>query len=203
MIIEDYKDLVPMDNSQKEKFMSFLTMILTPLINLGASVETMDMAFDLYNAAGNQLDVIGELVGVKRLLPYSLASPLVIDNGDGTTTRIYTNELEDEEYRLMIMLKIAKNEWNGTNQQLCDIYQMIFGQNYTFSYFDNQDSSVTFVVTGDISQRMVEMISATDNLIVPAGVGREVQIAGAQVEFDAYVATGVSGIEHIEQVFAT
>ena len=66
MDIEKYKLLIPNENYRKEKYMKFVEAVLTPVMNQGSLVESMEQAFDIYNAAGDQLDILGELVGIDR-----------------------------------------------------------------------------------------------------------------------------------------
>lgn len=53
---------------------AFLAMLLTPVDDLNACLSSMNAAFDIATAVGQQLDWIGQLVGISRTLPYVPAS---------------------------------------------------------------------------------------------------------------------------------
>ena len=56
-----YLNLVTYRNSTKEKYMKFVDMILEYPISLGAVTDSFLFAFDLENAAGVNLDTIGDV----------------------------------------------------------------------------------------------------------------------------------------------
>ena len=183
----DYLNLVPSDGSGKLKFMSFLDAILDHAIALGSTNESIGEAFDLSNAAGNQLDIIGDMVGVSRLLSY------VPENG--------TREMDDDEYRLAIQLKIARNEWDGTNGGAIDIYSDIFGEDISVTYEDNQDMSVNVIIDGFFTTREAEILNATGTLLVPAGITKTITTNGGTVDgYEIFTAAPVTGMEIFDKV---
>lgn len=179
MLIDAYKDLVPTNNITKPKFMGFLDAILTPAIQLGALVETLGYAFDLGNAAGDQLDIIGELVGVSRLLP---EKPSIGDR-----------LMNDEEYLMCIRLKIAQNEWDGTNESAINAYKDAMGDRITVTYVDNQNMSVDIIVSGTTTTREAEVLFLSDSLLVPAGTRACATSSDPNLRAGIRLATNVSG----------
>jgi len=144
-MINDYLDLVPSENREKEKFIAWLSVTLESVNSLKVLAEGMYTYFDLDNAIGVQLDIVGEIVGVGRELNFQ---PTV---GDPTIT-------DDVLYRKMIKGKIAKNHWNGTNEDLINIWQTIF-DDVVIILDDNQDMTVDIIVIGlgsQIEQELVE-----------------------------------------------
>lgn len=198
MDINAYLLLVPSENSNKEKFMKLLESILQPVAEEGVAVESMGDAFDLDNAAGDQLDVIGELVGVSRLLPYAPSAPLVVDNEN-----VYTREMTDEEYKLAIRLKIARNEWDGINESARKIYDTLFSGDTKVTFTDNQDSTITVNIMGDFTVRQAEILNATGFLLIPAGVGKTVNVIGGSVQMEEFFDMSVTGVEWIDSVVCT
>ena len=182
-----YLDLVPSGNSSKVKFMSVLRAVLQPAIEESSVIESLDDAFDLDNAAGDQLDVIGELVGASRLLPYSPVNPLVVDG-----ERIYTRLMTDDEYKLAIRLKIARNEWDGTNESAQRIYRELLNGDSRITFTDNQDATVNIDVVGSLDLRQVEILNATGYLLVPAGIGKLVNIINSVVEHKLLTGTSIT-----------
>lgn len=171
---EQYENLIPSKNYVKTNFMRYVDMVLELGTDFGSLLDNMDFAFDIDNAAGVQLDVIGELVGLKRLLTYAPT----------TDTRLMT----DEEYRAMLKLKIARNVWNGTNQGAQDIYKALNFDGAAIYLADNQDMSVYLHIEGTIAHRLAEIISSTDGLVVPAGVRKNIVVheEDSRDEFNFY-----------------
>lgn len=175
---EQYKNLIPSKNYVKTNFMRYVDMVLELGTDFGSLLDNMDFAFDIDNAAGVQLDVIGELVGLKRLLTYAPT----------TDTRLMT----DEEYRAMLKLKIARNVWDGTNQGAQDIYKALDFDGVTLYLADNQDMSVYLHIEGTIAHRLAEIISSTDGLVVPAGVRKNIVIHEPTSEFERVLYQGIA-----------
>ena len=171
----------------RSKFMAFLEAVLEVPIALGTTSESIGSAFDVNNAAGKQLDVIGELVGLPRVLPYAPATG--------------TREMSDEEYRLALMIKIAQNEWDGTNGNAVEIVHKYLSGNITVSFADMQNGTVEYNVTGDITTREVEILHAAGLLLVPVGVSTTVTAELGDVEdLETFVSCGVSGMEIADTV---
>ena len=176
-----YKNLIPVKNASKMRFMAYLDAVLDHGAALGTMMETMIDAFDIDNAAGTQLDTLGVLVGVSRLLSY------VPYTG--------TREMDDDEYRLAIRLRIARNEWDGTNQGIVDILSMMRMNGVSIDYCDNQDCTVTFTLYGGASTRQAEILNSAGLLPVPAGVSYTVEISTGNVTVDFSMDAGISGME--------
>lgn len=189
MNTEEYEILIPSQNSFKAKFMEYLRSILNPAVANASVVESFNLAFLIENAAGAQLDIIGNLVGASRILNYEPSYG--------------TREMDDDEYRMCILLTIARNEWDGTNESAIRSYRELLGNNVEISYFDNQDLSVRLVVSGSLSTRMIEIIRVGGYLLVPAGVGANVQIAASDIDVEVAAGVAVTGVLRHDFVIAT
>jgi hypothetical protein len=78
-----------------------------------AFAESIDAAFDLDLAVGVQLDVLGEIVGIPRTLPFQPnygISPV----------------LTDTDYRTLIKATIGKNQWDGQQDSLYPLWGNLF-----------------------------------------------------------------------------
>ena len=346
-----YLNLIPYKQFTKQKYMDFLRSIIDPAMGLHGVLGSFQYVFDLDNAAGKQLDIIGDYVGVSRVLPYSITATnhpysrqavavfsgsnlelsnsfatlpssgkyppgtnrsvliydlmskrtdgfecdvgeiigvkmsadfyserpafrvqlnlgdkrIETDDGNGHTivtetdgepcqitnwyqfypedtlifqkgityyfrvTHVYTDEemssvasfgtgipakceileydpfgdyeiedpriMSDEEYRLMIRMQIAKNNWDGTNKAAQEIYRNAFGTDAYIRYLDNQDGTVTISVNGDIPPRMIEIMNAQGNMLVPAGIGKTVAYDDSDVVIGALEGAAVTGVE--------
>jgi hypothetical protein len=112
--------------------MSLLEARLSLFADLWGCVDKLDVAFDLDNAVGNQLDVIGQYVGIKRLLTFQ--------------SKFEPPLLTDEYYRILIRAKIFLNHWDGTMEGIYNIWNNIF-PDYQLQVEDNQDMSMKVVVS--------------------------------------------------------
>ncbi|MEC4682388.1 MAG: DUF2612 domain-containing protein [Nitrospirota bacterium] len=120
--ISVYLDLVPSAN-QKPNFLAALSACVQPISDITAFLGTINADFDIDNAVGVQLDILGVIVGRTRalLLPVSGvffsfdSATLGFDGGiwqAGSVTELY--EIPDSQYRTVLRMKIANNQWDGS-----------------------------------------------------------------------------------------
>lgn len=179
MLIDSYKNLVPTNNYNKPKYMGYLDAILSPIIHMGAIVETVGHAFDVQSARGEQLDIIGELVGISRLLP--------------TPPTVGDRMMNDDEYLMCIMMKIAQNEWDGTNESAARLYNNVLGSRFNIYFTDNQNMSVDIIISGVNTVREGQILYLSNTLLVPAGVSYTVRFTDDKVNVSLKYAAGISG----------
>ena len=169
----------------KAKYMSFVDLILDQPLSGAAVTDSMLFAFNLDNACGVNLDILGDLVGISRLLSF------VPDVG--------TREMNDDEYRVMIRLKIARNVWDGRNETIAGIYRKIF-PDMNIAYIDNQDQTITMRVTGNFNWRILDILQKSGYILVPAGVRVNIIPEETDVEIHMYadvVEHGITVIDHV------
>ena len=163
MDIYGYLDLISSENSRQiwnkttqqyedSNYMKLLEAVLTPVMDLQETVQNTS-AFSASEAVGDQLDILGELIGVSRELPY------VRENG--------TSSMTDDEYSVMVQMKIAQESWNGENSDAASVYANVLENTMNVSYRDNVDGSVTIQV-GEVSQELAQMMYANNVYLVPA-----------------------------------
>jgi hypothetical protein len=154
---------------------------LIALQNLYSSIPA---EYDLDNAVGSQLDVIGQWVGISRILDspiknvyFSFDIPnLGFDNGlwmgpyDPSTGLV---NLPDDYYRLVIKAKILNNHWDGTKGQAYNIIQTIF-EPYGFLFYikDNADLTIDFglLTLNSENSLIVGLLRQGKFNIKPAGI---------------------------------
>ena len=164
--------------------MRFLEAILSPAMDIHNVVQHAE-AFDVRVAAGDQLDMIGAIVGVDRELPYIPAS------GEPNMT--------DDEYSIAIQLRIAQEAWNGSNNTAVEIYDRIVGESINIDYEDNGDCSVTINV--DLAaQNIAQVFSATSEFLVAAGVDKTVSVNDEPTSEIVYYGISVTGIEYEDSI---
>lgn len=131
--IATYLNRITSQHKIKPKYMALVAARLQPFIDLAECLESFDAAFDLENAVGKQLDVIGEYVGIKRLLNFQ--------------PQFSSALLPDPYYRMLIKAKISLNNWDGTVTGIKKLWGDIF-PNYTVTVVDNQDMTLNVQITG-------------------------------------------------------
>ncbi|HDR9029883.1 TPA: DUF2612 domain-containing protein [Burkholderia vietnamiensis] len=121
--ISDYTGLITSEHQPRPKFMAVIAAISQPIVDQINTLLGMPAQFDLDNAVGAQLDVVGEWVGISR----RVAIPLIeySDSGPVDPTPQITT-LDDDTYRLWILAKIAANNWDGTASSLASLLQLVF-----------------------------------------------------------------------------
>lgn len=150
-------------------------------------------AFDIETATGDQLDIIGEYVGLSRIVPIQvdrdyfvfddyempLTNPVgftsweeTLQNIDGSTYNYVLSvnswsTLEDSEYRLLLKLKVILNASSNTTYEIFSLLQDFFGNDLVF--FDGQDMTISYLVTSNI-QRIVSIAYDVGLLPKPMGV---------------------------------
>lgn len=181
-----YEDLVPTRNMMKPKFMELLRSVIGPGLELGAVTDSLVTAFDLDNAAGIQLDILGDLLGLSRVLN-------VVGEGQDPV-------MNDEEYRFALRMKALKNNWDGTNQGVAEICRVMAEYGISVKYTDNQNLTVSFDIDEEDDGRMEGILSQNNILPVPAGVDATVSYGGVIVETGMFSNAAVTGYAIEEQV---
>lgn len=124
--------------TESQKFLSYIRSLLSSSDELEAVFQKIAEQADIDKAEGVNLDVIGEIVGVSRIIPDSIAMQFFGFEGQpgaavfgeqdqlGVGARFReedepetaTSVLADPEYRMLIRAKIVKNHARGTNEDI-------------------------------------------------------------------------------------
>lgn len=113
MDINRYLNLITSEHREQPNFITWLSAPLQIADDTVTMLKEFDSKFDLDLAVGSQLDILGSIVGVERVVnfqPTGGISPI----------------LDDESYKLVIKAKIAQNQWDGTLPGLTSIWSSIF-----------------------------------------------------------------------------
>jgi hypothetical protein len=136
--------------------MATVTALLQPSNDIFELGVYIDDYFDLDEATGAQEDVIGEIVGQSRQMPFEL-----IATG--------TNVLDNEDYRTLLKAKIAKNLWKGGIADLEETWQNLFGERIKIK--DNQDMTIEVQLTDVPTEAVQELILRGQVVPKPQSVG--------------------------------
>lgn len=167
-----YLDLVTSEHSTKPKYMAWLSVLLTPLIDAIRLNEDVKKAFDLNTAIGAQLDIIGKWLEQSRQVNFQPT--------DGSSSI-----LSDNYYRTVLKAKVVKNQWKGTISNFYSFWNVLFkGQPLQIYLVDNQDMEpIAIIWSSSVDQMMQDLIA--NNYIVPkpAGLGLTVRRIDADTTF--------------------
>jgi hypothetical protein len=131
--IQRYLNLITSEHQNKPKFTAWLTAALSKIDDGAILANELNTHFDIDDAIGNQLDILGDIVGVKRTLSFQPT--------DGTSPI-----LDDDTYRLVIQAKILRNRWDGTIPQMYELWNSIF-PGTRLGIQDNQDMSADITIS--------------------------------------------------------
>lgn len=193
MDIMEYLDLIPIENTRKitvngeetdSNFMRFMETILAPVMSLQDLVSDAS-PFDAKQAVGNQLDIIGQYIGLSRLLPYIPAS------GD-----VY---LPDNVFMYAVWLRIAQESWTGKNVEVKKIYDEAVGELVNIGYNDLMDGSIEIEV-GVGSQDVAQAFSAAREYLIPAGIGSTIVISDTNLDTPVFYGISILSVEYEQTV---
>ena len=151
----DYLNVVTSEYRDKAKARAFLKAKIDFIEDLMKCLAGMPENFDLDKAVGKQLDILGEIIGASRIVSVS------------STEAFY---LTDEDYKIYIKSKIAKNVWNGEIDSLQNVWYELFGK--YLGIVDNQDMSINVYIIGNFSNNIIYLIK--NHKIIPKPVGVKV-----------------------------
>ncbi|UUZ80625.1 DUF2612 domain-containing protein [Paenibacillus sp. P26] len=179
MAIEPYLDLITSGHRLKPKFIAWLSAWLTKIDDVVNVLNGLPSDFDIDQAVGTQLDLLGVLIGQKRIMTFPLS------NGSPV--------LDDDHFRLLLKAQIAKNQWDGTIPQIYDIWDSLFASSGSqLQIIDNFDMTMQAIVTGmsDVDSSLL----ISHGLIIPRPMGVGITIiADTEISDQTYAGSVVSG----------
>jgi len=195
---DDYKNLIIKQYWEKTNASAEIGMQAGTWESIFNFLNSFLVEFDIDSAFGEQLDIIGRIVGIKRRVPYvkeknyfgfddnSAArsfGDLFSDTGNSAPlfnvfSIKYTDlQLDDPDYRFFIKLKVAKNMTLGVmaTSKYVSIVNAVFTAFDGHAYVDdNKDMSLTLYVDQTVSDETLRIITALDLLPKPQGVRYEI-----------------------------
>lgn len=155
-LLDAYKGLITSQHRGKPKYMATVESFLQYCEDIYATAVYLDDEFDLDLAGGAQEDVLGVIVGASRQLPFQPQTQPA-------------STLNDEDYRILLKAKIAKNMWKGGIADLQTIWYNLFGEDIVI--IDYQDMSIEVEIRNVPSSVVQEMILQGYIVPKPQSVG--------------------------------
>lgn len=189
--IQRYLNLITSEHQGKPKFTAWLTVPLSILDGASTLLDEFNSCFDLDNAIGNQLDIIGDIVGVKRTVNFQ-PTPYYSTAIMGVAVLVRPSPiLDDITYRIVIRARILQNMWDGTLPSLYEMWGVLFNDSYLIIK-DNQDMSMDIYIIG-LSSRLQRDLT-TNGYLIPKPMGVRVNYSYSSVPLFAFGVEG-SGIQ--------
>jgi hypothetical protein len=165
--VNQYLALLISQYTGKPKAEGEISALSTQAFRLFKFFDEFCNEFDLDNAYGHRLDLLGKDVGANRVIPFRSIDP---ETGEPITTII---TLDDNDFRFIIRSKVAKNFFaaymvSDERLSLQEVIQFLFqGKAYVE---DNKDMSLTMFLSETFPIERLELILQLDLIPRPAGV---------------------------------
>lgn len=179
---QEYLDLITSQYRDQPKFTAMVSGCVSILVRIQNLLAELIPRFDVDSAIGDQLDIIGQWVGVTRNVVVPIDG--VYFTWDGTDYSVgwdfgtwqpsggpdSVTALPDDAYRTLIRAKIAANQWDGTTDGAYEIWDAIF-PDITILIQDHQDMTYDLIVVGAIIDSLtVALITGGYIPLKPEGV---------------------------------
>jgi hypothetical protein len=182
--LTDYTSLITSEHQSAPRFMAMVSVLAQWAVDRRARLASIPALYDIDTAVGQQLDRVGEWVGISRNLSIPLTGVyfsfdtvgLGFDQGtwqgpfDPTTGLV---ALPDDQYRILLYATIAANNWDGTVPGAYAAWNTVFAPlGYSILIADNQDMTMDVVLVGPTPDAVTLALFTGGYLnLRPAGVG--------------------------------
>lgn len=176
---KEYLNLIILQYQDKPKLLAEATAIIEIFEDLKNSSEDLKSAFDIDTAVGNQLDIIGKIVGLSRVISevvpkvyfgFNNKNPNALGFGEApfykTTYAKYGDlTLNDQDYRFYLKAKVSINFIKNNIHRINEIIAYLFNNN---AYVvDNKDTTFTLYINENVDIRQVQYAKSLDLLPSP------------------------------------
>ena len=181
--LQDYTNLITSEHADKPLFNAMVEASVKPFLEVTNLELQYSMLYDVDFAVGEQLDVVGQWVGVTRDLNTPLLVYFSFDiEGLGFDQGLWKGKfdpsagitkLDDYHYRLLIKARILNNVWDGSIERAYELANIVFSQ-YNLVLFIEDYADLTMAVglagTGQIDSVIFALLTQGYFKIKPAGV---------------------------------
>lgn len=208
--VDKYLALVTSEHGDQPNYIAALTALLQGVVDINNITAQFTTDYDLDSAVGNQIDALGQWIGLSRkVLVYTPGTFFAFDtSGVGFDQGLWHSSLDntytivsltDEIYRLMLRIKIAINYWDGSFGQAAELLDALgraiagntIVDQYMLGIFPNQNdagNTTFFDLFGNV-------VTVTDPTAQISNTG--VAIIGYRIflvdNFDMSITIGMAG----------
>lgn len=152
----EYLKLITSEYAEQPNFNAYVSAFLNSIQSASECIASFDQIFNLENAVGDQLDQLGQLVGLTRELP-------IVDPDIPAV-------LDDEYFRIVIQARIRANFWDGTIGQLNELISATF-PDAAFNIIDGQDMTMQItMINPTASMQLIALMFNGYIIPKPSGV---------------------------------
>lgn len=185
MTLEEYLALVPPWNSQQPKFMSTVAVLTAALVDAQTLLAKLVEDFSLDTAVGVQLDMVGQWIGRTRFVRIPITGTFFAFDHDGERVGFDQGvwlgpwdetsgigALDDETYRTFLRMQAIANQWDGTLEQIHDVFDAIFPGVVIQDKGDlpGQVMTMDVLIPGPVISSLLIKVLEQDFPIKPGGV---------------------------------
>ena len=160
-VLDGYRKLLTSEYKTRPRLTQWLLWLISEGLTYNSLLQVILDAFDIDTAIGAQLDTLGKIAGVGRVLTFYPS------DGSGPI-------MNDDTYRLVIKARLIQNLWKGTLDELYDAWDVLF-PDISLQLQDLQShgpgDAMTYnvVISGEFTELMRELI--VNGYIVPKPEG--------------------------------
>lgn len=159
--------LVTSEYKTSQNFLQWLTVNLSLFQDVFNCANSFASAFDIQQAVGAQLDVLGNIIGQSRTVAFQPS--------DGVSPI-----LDDDTYRLLLQARILQNHFGGTNQEVRGVWNALFPGGIML-FTDNQNMTVNIYVAGTFTSIIQDLILNGYIIPRPQGVLYDIALASLPI----------------------
>jgi len=211
-LIDYYKNLLIIQYNDKPNAQAHIEALIRSAMIFDVAKE-VERGFDIETAKGVQLDILGVYLGSDRIVTgvafdrtyfgfveYGATSPFDFagyikysDEVPDVQFRSYKESkqslftLNDEEYRLILKLKIIQNNTIPSVKNIDEVMSIFFGDNVIFT--DRQNMSISYIFNKGLA-RLITIAVSEGLLPRPSGVGLSVAYTRDITSIFAYSSYG-------------
>lgn len=167
--IAEYLLHVTSQYQNSPKFLEWLSIPLKICEDIHKCAKEMPSEFEIDNASGVQLDIIGQYLGQSRILPF--------EPTDGSSAY-----LDDPLYKKVLKLKTITNYWDGSLHSIHKTWKTILNES-TLRITDNMDMSASIELGGTMTSLLKDMV--WNDMVLPRPEGVRYFLPEAEPETSA------------------
>ena len=180
------------EHADKDNFISMVTASVQPFADIKALYEITPSLFMVDTAVGQQLDVVGQWVGVSRYLNLELTGVyFALDDASvGFDAGVWKGPtdpdsglvaLPDEYYRLVIKARILNNSWDGSKDGIYALADEVYTPlGFSFYVEDYADLSIAVGLVGTTPPPPILTALVTSGALDVKGVTIRIRSRAAQ-----------------------
>lgn len=183
-VLDDYLALITSQYRGQPKFAAMAALLMQPFAEAAELARAMPAHFDLDDAVGKQLDTLGLWIGRGRFVAVPIPDTFFTWDDTALTgwdagawlgvDELGSEErrLNDDQYRRLLLAKIAANNWKGDRAGQYEILRQAFGASGSVLIVDNKDMTQTVRINvGALTDLQRAMLTGGYVPIKPSGVG--------------------------------